>query len=142
MKKSKKKVEQIPEFEVSDVERGTEDVSESMLKRYPKAFKKVASYSGTTRIMKCQNGQCGEFDNIINIYVDPDKGMMVQEYESPKNRIINTAGHDDEVLPSNVVHKNLTFWGGKPKVEYMEYRKKKSSKQVKRHMHIRKVKSR
>ena len=133
MKKSKKKLEQIPEFDVSDVEGIKKGTEGSVISRYPKAFKKVASYSGTTRIMKCKDHQCGDFDNIINIYVDPDKGMMVHEYESPKNRIMNAAGNDD-VLPSNVTHKELTFWGGKPKVEYMEYRKKKPIHSPKRRL--------
>ena len=37
---------------------------------YPRGIKKIASYGGVARIMKCE-GKCGGFDEIVNIYVYP-----------------------------------------------------------------------
>jgi len=97
---------------------------------YPHAFRKVASYSGTARVMKCATGQCGNFDDIINIYVDPE-GVQVEQYRGANNRTMNLKGNND-VDPENVKRKDFTFWGGKPKEVSAEYRKKKHSTPVKR----------
>lgn len=130
--------------------KGVEDLGESPygetaegetgeLSAYPNAFRKIASYSGTTRIMKCK-GNCGAFDDIINIYVDPE-GAQIDQYKSANNRYMNLKGNND-VDPSKVSHKDLTFWKGKPKSINAEYRHKKKSKPVKRSNKSKRTKSR
>jgi hypothetical protein len=121
-----KKADEVYEEEAGDIEdvkKGTKE--KGSLNEYPKAFKKIASYSGTTRIMKCK-GNCGEFDDIINIYVDVD-GQFIRK-DSP---VMNAKGKKD-VDPANVQRKDLTFWGGTPRAVTAEYRHKKPSKVVSR----------
>jgi|WetSurMetagenome_2_1015567.scaffolds.fasta_scaffold30656_3 hypothetical protein len=95
---------------------------------YDRSIKKIASYSGVTRIMKCDN-KCGGFDDIVNIYVykggkfeDEYKNAPVIDEYMGENSISKQAVRDHG-------HKDLTFWGrtdeGKP-------RRKKVSHPVKR----------
>lgn len=99
---------------------------------YPRAIKKIASYSGTTRVAKCNDpDRCNGFDEFINIYVD-ENGYIIDDYNKPDNKIMNLSGSHD-ILPDNVKHKDRTFWGNKNvKSMKMEYRKKKQSKPMQR----------
>lgn len=94
---------------------------------YPNGIKKIASYSGVTRIMKCTN-KCGKFDDIINLYVFPD-GVVQDEYNNPENKIIDEYLGQNSINNKAVTHKDLTIWSKRGNIAD---RKKKLSKSVKR----------
>lgn len=124
LKKPRKGVEDLGEFPMGESneevpKRGKKEKGD--MTEYPNSFEKVMTMSGTTRIMKCNSG-CGDFDDIINIYIDP-KGKIT--HINPQR--MNTKGHKD-VDPQKVERKDLTFWGGKPREVSAEYRRKKRSK--------------
>jgi len=110
MKKSKVKG---IDYEVTDDEDTTVGNDE-----YSRGIKKIASYSGVTRIMKC-DGKCGKFDEIVNIYVYP-KGIREKEYLSPDNKVIDPFSDDHSISKKNVKNDNVA------------YRHKKGSKPVRR----------
>lgn len=110
MKKSKVKG---IDFEVPEEEEATVGNDE-----YSRGIKKIASYSGVTRIMKC-DGKCGKFDEIVNIYVYP-KGIREAEYKSPDNKVIDEYIGDNAISKKNVKNDNIA------------YRRKKGSKPVRR----------
>jgi hypothetical protein len=85
---------------------------------YTRGIKKIASYSGVTRVMKC-NGKCGKYDDIVNIYVYPS-GIYEDVYDSPDNKVIGQFTGDNAISKKNVKNDNVA------------YRHKKGSKPVRR----------
>lgn len=126
---ARKKVQEIDTTVVEPPEGySPEEKKKKVNPEYGYSIKKIASYSGVTRIMKCDN-KCGGFDEIVNIYVHPD-GKVEDEYKTGpvidkyigQNSISKQAVRDHG-------HKDLTFWG---KTDQGTPRRKKSSKPVRR----------
>lgn len=115
-KVSKKKGESYPP-EASEAESGEQPIS-LKTDEYTHSIKKIASYSGVTRIMKC-DGKCGKFDEIVNIYVHP-KGIRENEYKDPSNKIIDKFDDEHTISKKNVKNDNVA------------YRHKKRSKPMRR----------
>jgi len=74
---------------------------------YTRGIKKIASYSGVTRVMKC-NGKCGKYDDIVNIYVYPS-GIYEDVYDSPDNKIIGQFTGDNAISKKNVKNDNVAY---------------------------------
>ena len=95
---------------------------------YTRGIKKIASYSGVARIMKCDN-KCGGFDEIVNIYVHPD-GRVEEEYRA--GPVIDKYIGENTISKQGVRdhgHKDLTYWG---KHDESKARRKKTSKPIRR----------
>lgn len=86
---------------------------------YSRGIKKIASYSGVTRIMKC-DGKCGKFDEIVNIYVYPKGIRSEADYKAAGSKVIDEFDDDHSISKKNVKNENVA------------YRHKKRSKPVRR----------
>jgi len=98
--------------------------------QYTRGLKKIASYSGVLRIMKCTN-KCGKFDDIANIYVFPT-GAEVSAYNVAENKVVDELIGQNSISKSAVRkhgYKNLARWGSH---DTLEDRRKKLSNPVKR----------
>lgn len=85
---------------------------------YTHGIKKIASYSGVTRIMKC-DGKCGKFDEIVNIYVYPEG--IVNNYPDD---VIDKYTHEHTISKHNVRnhgYKELSIWGKKEAADGSPY---------------------
>jgi|WetSurMetagenome_2_1015567.scaffolds.fasta_scaffold07672_3 hypothetical protein len=86
---------------------------------YSRGIKKIASYSGVTRIMKC-DGKCGKFDEIVNIYVYPKGIRSEADYKAAGSPVIDGFTDENSISKKNVKNENVA------------YRHKKKSKPVRR----------
>jgi hypothetical protein len=78
---------------------------------YPRGIKKIASYSGVTRVMKCADKKCGGFDEIVNIYVYPE-GAVTNYPDDVVDRYTNEHNISKHSV-RNHGFKELSIWGKK-----------------------------
>jgi hypothetical protein len=79
-----------------------------LAEEYPRSIMKIASYSGVTRIMDCNDKKCGGYDKIVNIYVYPDG--IVDDYP---NNVIDPLTTDHTISKQGVRehgNDNMAIW--------------------------------
>jgi hypothetical protein len=101
-----------------------------LAEEYPRSIMKIASYSGVTRIVDCNDKKCGGYDKIVNIYVYPEG--IVDDYP---NTVVDPLIGDNKISKQGVRdhgHDNMAIWRKREMRSNLTSEKVKTTSRIKK----------